>query len=151
MLFFRNGIMVWFLETRLTWSVSGSNLRVSPVLCTGLGGPWSCEWVAAYGKLSSTPFQPHCWNSDSIRTELAHWGDEVGMGAVESLQHGEGVEEVGKSVRTLSAVLAGVGSQSNAIYFMELCSSGNFVCCNQYLWVYASPEKSLFAFVPNYN
>lgn len=62
--------------------------------CPGHSPSWPLELsgVTAYGKLPSTPFQPHCWNSDSISTELAHRGHQVGMGAVESVQHWERVE-----------------------------------------------------------
>lgn len=49
-----------------------------------------------------------------------------------SIGKGWKVEEVGKSGRSLVAILAVVGSQRSAIYFMELCPSGNAVCCNEY-------------------
>lgn len=62
-----------------------------PILCTGLVGHLSCQWVAAYGKLSSSPFQPHYCYSDSIRTKLAHWGGQVEMG-IGTMWCGEGME-----------------------------------------------------------
>lgn len=61
------------------------------------------------------------------------------------------VEEVGKSGRSLLAMIAGVGSCISATCLMELYPLGNFVCCNEYLRACASLEKSLFAFVLNYN
>lgn len=41
-------------------------------------------------------------------------------------------EEMGKSGRSLLAILSRSGSQSSAIHVMELCPSGTSVCCSQY-------------------
>ena len=61
------------------------------------------------------------------------------------------VEEGGKSGRSVLAMIAGVGSYISATCFMELYPLGDFVCYNQHLRACASLEKSVFAFVLNYN
>lgn len=48
-----------------------SNLRVSPVLCTGLEALGAVRGGSRW-KTFFYPLQPHCWNPDNVRTELGH-------------------------------------------------------------------------------
>jgi len=61
------------------------------------------------------------------------------------------VEEVGKSGRSLLAMIAGVESYISPTCFIKLYPLGYFLCCSQYLRACASLEISLFSFVLNYN